>query len=42
MIQYNLHSYVENAAAGVSHKKKMQLKKEGKININGIEYKIPK
>jgi hypothetical protein len=33
-----LHSYVEIAAAGVSCKKKIQLKKEGKINIYGIEY----
>jgi hypothetical protein len=33
-----LHSYVEIAAAGVLCKKKIQLKKEGKINIYGIEY----
>jgi hypothetical protein len=33
-----LHSYVEIVAAGVSRKKKIQLKKEGIINIYGIEY----
>jgi hypothetical protein len=38
MIRYNLHSNVEIAAAGVSRKEMIQLKKEGKINIYGIEY----
>jgi len=38
MIQYNLHSNVEIVAAGVLRKKKIQLRKEGRINIYGIEY----